>query len=68
MIKVLWVVGGVTGGFLFSKAMYVFTEFVLQAIKNSEEDRQMRLAQELMVLITVASILVLSAFGLAALH
>ena len=39
MIKVLWVVGVVTGGFLFSKAMYVFTEFVLQAIKNSEEDR-----------------------------
>jgi|7_EtaG_2_1085326.scaffolds.fasta_scaffold25500_2 beta-lactamase regulating signal transducer with metallopeptidase domain len=39
MIKVLWVVGAVTAGFLFSKAIYTFAEFVLQAIKNSEEDR-----------------------------
>jgi hypothetical protein len=39
MIKLLWILGTVTCGFLFSKAMYAFTEFVLQAIKNSEEDR-----------------------------
>ena len=68
MIKLLWILGTVTCGFLFSKAMYAFTEFVLQAIKNSEEDRQMRLVQELLVMITVASILVLSALGLAALR
>jgi|15BtaG_2_1085339.scaffolds.fasta_scaffold03771_9 hypothetical protein len=41
MVKILWVIGGVTAGFLFSKAMYAFGEFVLQAIKNSDErDKQ----------------------------
>ena len=68
MIKVLWVVGAVTAGFLFSKAIYTFAEFVLQAIKNSEEDRQMYTLGELALVITVASGLVLSAFGLATLH
>jgi hypothetical protein len=39
MIKLLWIATAVTAGFLFSKAIYTFAEFVLQAIKNSEEDR-----------------------------
>jgi hypothetical protein len=39
MIKVLWVVGGVAFGFVFHKLVTNFAEFVLQAIKKSEEDR-----------------------------
>ncbi len=39
MIKILWVVGGVALGFVFHKLVTNFAEFMLQSIKNSEEDR-----------------------------
>jgi hypothetical protein len=37
-MNILWVLGGLTAGFFFSKAMYAFAEFMLQAIKNSGEN------------------------------
>ena len=39
MINILWVVGVVGSGFLFGKLMHGFMGYMIQAIKNSEENR-----------------------------
>jgi len=40
MVNILWAIGAVTAGFLFSKMIYGFVDFMMQTYNKDQRDHE----------------------------